>query len=178
MSNLLPKETLEIVWRRFYRRILYAGALVFLFTAVFAGLALLPSYIAPKIEKGLLKESAVLASKAEINPQSRAEINDILRSQAILARVSPVISATSSAADLLTAALLLRPRGISVNRLSFVSGQNGTIVIEGIAPGREEINLYREELSKNERFSSISVPVGALLGAEGGKFTITVKGAF
>lgn len=179
MSNLLPQERLQSLRRRFYYRLLLVGSLVLLLTAVFAALAVLPSYVAPKIARGLQGERALATSTAGINLQSRTETNEILRSQAILAKISPIISATSSASDLLIAVILLRPEGISIDHLIFTSGRDGIIIVEGVASGREEINLYREELAKqSDKFTGVSVPVGSLLGKDGGEFTITLKGAF
>lgn len=179
MANVLPKERLQSVWGEFRDRLVLVGALAFLGLALLAGLALLPAYAALQIEQNLLEQrSASGPASADPNPQSRNERNDISRSQSLLIRVAPYVSATSSPSELIGIALEPRPKGVFVNHIGFTSGRGGTIVIDGVAPGREEINQYREGLSKNPRFTGVSVPVGALIGAEGGKFTITLSGAF
>ncbi|HEY4514300.1 MAG TPA: hypothetical protein VJH69_03150 [Candidatus Paceibacterota bacterium] len=177
MSNLLPKETNQLIWKRFTNRLLFVGALMFLLSALFVVLALLPSYIIPRIEQNILKKSeSTLSVNGESDPV--AEKNELSRSRDILLRATPAISASSSPSDLISAALSRRPQGIYVNRISFTAGRDGTMIIAGDATGREELNQYREELSKDERFTAVSIPVGSLIEAKGGEFTITLKGLF
>lgn len=179
MANLLPKETLEFVWKGYRSRLILVGALVFLATAILAGLALLPAYVALRIElNSQEKQIAAAAIQSDTDSQTRAERNDILRAKALLVRIAPVVFATSSPTEVIGAALLLRPKGVVLERISFVSGGNGSITITGDSSGREGINEYREALSKDGRFKSVSVPVGALVGGDGGRFTITLTGAF
>ena len=52
------------------------------------------------------------------------------------------------------------------------------MTVEGSAREREGINAYRAKLSEDPRFESISVPIGTLTGAEGGRFSITITGTF
>jgi len=177
MSNLLPSEALSAVWRRFNYRVLFVGSLVFLFSAFFAAIALLPSYIIPKIEQGVLLKRDVQATEAA-ELESVAEKDEILRSREVLLRATPLIFATSSPTELVSSILSRRPKGLQINRISFTSGREGTIILEGNVASREEINQYREELSKDVRFTAVSIPVGSLVEAGGGRFTITLKGAF
>lgn len=179
MSNLLPKERLEFVWDEYRSRLILVGALVFLGVAILAGIALLPAYVALKVgTSSPEKQSAGIASQLGANPQGRTERAEILRSQMLLARVASIVSATSSPTEILNSALALRPNGISVNHINFVSGEGGSLVINGEARGREDINQYRDSLSKERRFKGISIPVGALVGSEGGAFIITLSGDF
>jgi hypothetical protein len=48
----------------------------------------------------------------------------------------------------------------------------------GIGTGRVAINAYREALAADPHFTGVAVPVGDLLGTAGGKFSITLTGAF
>ncbi len=179
MSNLLPKERLEFVWADYRSRLILAGALVFLGVAILAGIAFLPAYVVLRVgTSSQEKQSADIASQSGANSQSRTERADILRSQMLLARVAPIISATSSPTEILNSALALRPNGISINHINFVSGKGGSVIINGEARGREDINQYRDSLSKGGRFEGVSIPVGALVGSEGGAFTITLTGNF
>lgn len=179
MSNLLPKERLDVVWEGYRSRVVLVGAIVLSVSAALSGAAFLPAFVALKVESNAQeKQSASLAAQTDPNPQSRAERADISRSQTLLARIAPIVSATSSPTEIINSALSLRPPGISVKRISFVSGKGGSITINGEANGRESINQYRDALSEDARFEGVSIPVGALVGSEGGAFTVTLTGNF
>jgi len=178
MTNALPKEALQAEQGRFRDRFLLVGALVFLGTAAISALALLPSHVALHVENKNLEQQSINDSGTIPNPNSekKSERSDVIRAQALLENVEPFVSATSSPSEAISAALVLRPVGVRVDHISFESAEKGTIAIYGISQGREGISQYREALSNSGRFKSVSVPVGALVGMEGGKFTITLSG--
>lgn len=178
MSNVLPKETLRIEWGRFRNRLVLVGALVLLGTAALSALALLPSHVALQVESQNPEQKGIDGSGAvtDANSREKSERNDIARAQALIESVLPLVSSTSSPSEAIRAALALRPIGVRVDHISFVSGENATIAIYGISQGRENIHQYREALSNSGRFKSATVPVGALVGTDGGKFTITLSG--
>ncbi len=178
MSNLLPKEKLQIELSRFKNRLLLVGALAFLVTAVLSALMLIPSHVALKIEyRNPEQQSADTAgaTPAAITEQT-SERNDLIRAQALLLYVQTFVSTTTSPTEAINAALALRPQDVRVERISFISGGNGTMTISGVSQARESISGYKDALSKSGRFNSATVPVGALIGTEGGKFTITLSG--
>ncbi|MDO8521700.1 MAG: hypothetical protein Q7S08_00220 [bacterium] len=178
MSNVLPKETLQVEWSRFRTRLVLVGSLILLATAALSGAALLPAHIALQIEEKNAAQQSVNKSGvlSDAVQQVRSERNDVMRAQVLLDSVSPIVSATSSPTEIISAVLALRPSSVRIDRIIFVSGEKGTITIDGTSQGRESINQYREALSGSSRFEGVSVPVGALVGAEGGKFTITLSG--
>lgn len=178
MTNVLPKKSLENVWNNYRSRLILVGALVFLAVALLAHLALLPAYIALRIEKNAQNQSAVVPVQLNTNPQDKADKDAITRAKVLLTGIAPIVSASSSPTEAIGIALSLRPKGVTLESVNFVSGQNGSITLIGDSTGREGINQYREALSKNGHFKSVSVPVGALVGSEGGQFTLTLTGNF
>lgn len=179
MANVLPEKALQAVWAEFRSRLILVGALVFFGAAVLSGLALLPAYAVLQVEEGSLKQQDVLSSTPfGLSKESLAERNDIIRSQTFLTHLKPFISATSSATKTIHTALSLRPRGVQINGISMTNENGRKITIDGIAPGPEETNQYREALSRDGSFTSVSIPVGALVGVEGGKFTITLTSTY
>jgi len=178
MSNVLPKETLQAEWNRFRNRLVLVGALVLLGTAILSGLALLPAHAALLVEKAIATQqnNQERGALSEENQQALSERNGIVRAQVLLDSVGPIVSATSSLSEIINATLAVRPSGIRVDHITFVSGASGMMTIDGISRGRESINQYKEALSKSGRFKNISVPVGALVGADGGRFTMTLSG--
>ena len=177
MSNVLPKEALQAEWNKFRNRAVLVGALVLLGTAALSALTLLPAHVALEVEKTIAAgdSAAESAAPSGADQQAKSERSDVARARALLDGITPVVSATSSPTEVISAALAVRPSGVRIERITLVSGDKRTITIDGVSRGREDINQYKEALSKSGRFKSVSVPVGALVGAEGGKFTITLS---
>ena len=179
MVNVLPEETLRAVRGGFRDRLLLVGALVFLGLALLSCLALLPAYIALRIEQDIVPGNVTTSAMPDQSPQSKAERADIMRSEGLVKSITPYVAATSSPTQTLITVLSMRPRGVQIDHVHMSSPVGGrAITIEGVAPGRDEINQYREALAKNPGFRSVSVPVGALVAADGGKFSITITGTF
>ena len=178
MSNILPEETIKIVWKRFYVRLILVGGTAAIFVAVLAGLALLPSYIALRTENSSMEQLQTPASLLKLNPQIQWEIDDIKHSQNLVALVSPYISASSSPSETLGIVLRDKPQGLIIGKIGIVTGEKGTMTLVGQASTREIINQYREALSKEAVFTNVSVPVGVLIGSEDGRFTMTLTGDF
>lgn len=174
MANVLPKEAIQSVWQGYRSRLILMGGLVLLATAALAFFALLPAYAVLKVEEGSQGKLAAVSPQPDTNLQARTERNDVTRARDLLVRVAPIVSATSSPTEAISNALALRPAGVTVGKISFASGKEGTISITGESKSRDGINAYRAALSKDGHFKSVSVPVGALVGGEGSTFTITL----
>lgn len=177
MTNVLPTEALQAELGRFKNRLLLVGSLVFFGIAILSALALLPSHVALQVENKDLSQQGIGGSGTvpEANKEA-AERSGIVRAQALIDRIAPIVSGTSTPSEAISAALALRPPGVLVDHISYVSGADETIMIYGISTERESIHKYRETLSNSGHFKNTSVPVGALVGTEGGKFTITLSG--
>jgi hypothetical protein len=95
------------------------------------------------------------------------------RSQKLIAIAKPLAIATTSPSELLTRALAARPADVVVTNISYRSGER-SIVLAGVSPRRSAMDAYRSALENSEAFTSVSVPVSALLGTQDGRFTVTL----
>jgi hypothetical protein len=102
-------------------------------------------------------------------------MKDMTKSQALLSAVAPVVSATSSPTQAIETALSLRPKGVTVQRVRYI-GTSKSIQLAGMAT-RDLLTAYRDALEKDGTFTSVSVPVAALVGSSG-QFSITLGGNF
>lgn len=166
MANVLPIAAQKRVWRMYRARFIIVGSFVLLGLSAIGGVALLPSYLALEIAA-----PAPVATSAPRN--DTVDPVAIARTQALLLQIGPVVSATSSPSTTITAALAARPAGLVVDSIGYTSEVPAKIVLGGTA-NRDQINAYRNALLATGRFSGVSVPVGALVGAEGGRFSITL----
>ncbi|MSU73997.1 hypothetical protein EXS56_02560 [Candidatus Kaiserbacteria bacterium] len=172
MSNILPREAKRRVWRMYRIRFMVAGSFVGLLASSLCALSLLPSYLA--------LHASDTARSASSTPQSVANDTDraaILSIQTMLKVLSPVI-ATSTPTSVIIQALSLRPSGITVDHITYSAGHPGMIILTGSTATREAINGYRQVLSADSHWKTVSVPIGDLTGEPGARFSITLSGAF
>lgn len=176
MSNVLPAAAQKEIWKLHRARFVLVGSLVLLAGAFVALLMLLPGTIASGILNGGDSRTSDGASLTVI--QTENERNEMLRARILLSQLYPLASSTAPAFEAITAAIKVRPKGALVHDLRYTRGDTGKIIITGTAADRTAISAYRTALDEISYFESISVPVGAFAGAEGGRFSITLTGTF
>lgn len=153
-------------------RFIIAGSLVALLAAALCALSLLPSYLALHATGS---ESAPLgALSGGTSAEDRAAISSI---QAMLKALSPLASTTTPTA-LIARALSLKPSAISIDHITYSSGNPATVILMGSAATREAINGYRQALSADAHWKTVSIPIGDLTGEPGARFSLTLSSAF
>ena len=175
MSNVLSAGARKEVWRYHRGRFIFVGSLVLLSGALLALLSLLPSVLTIRAQQAALSEATDIT--LPVDPENEKDRGDILRAQALVAQFSPMSSSTAPALEAILAALRARPAGASVDDIRYTTEDGSSIVINGAA-NRASISAYREALSADPHFENVSVPAGAFAGTEGGRFSITLTGAF
>ena len=170
MSNVLPPEEKNLILRRFRERFIALGALVLLLGAGVASLSLLPSLILVSSAEASLRRATEAASKTVREDQVIQT-----RTLALIQALQGAIQATSSPTQVLQRALELKPKGL---KITSISAEKGKMLLSGISDRRESINAYREALEKSSIFTSVAIPVAALVGAQEGRFTVTLTGNF
>lgn len=166
MSNLLPVESQKKMWAMYRARFVTVTALVMLALAIVGLIALIPGYLA-----------IVLSPTQEEIAQIQREGSDpvaIIRAQALVSNIAPILASTSSPTDVLLSVLEKKPSGLAVDRIAYAGGQ---ITLAGIG-SRETVTAYRALLALDPRFTSVAVPVAALVGSEGNRFSMTISGSF
>lgn len=153
-------------------RFVMVTGLALLGIALFAAASLIPSYVAVEAAGG---------EEEVVSPEVTAEREiafSLEYAQGLVRELKPTLLATSSPLDVVGSALSMRPAGVKVTRIMYVAGDGeGRITFIGSAP-REQVSAYRDALTKSGLFSGVAVPVGALVGSEGGGFSIVMIGAF
>jgi len=172
MSNVLPKEAKKAVRGMYRSRFIVAGSLVALFAAGLSALSLLPSYLALHAAEPVTPQAEV--SKNEANGADRAAVASI---QTMLKALSPLVGTTTPTAVIIQA-LSLRPSNATVDHITYSAGNSGSILLTGSAATREAINGYRQALSADAHWKTVSVPIGDLTGGPGARFSITLSGPF
>lgn len=170
MANVLPPHAQKEVWILYRSRIVLMTGCTLLVLAAAALLSLIPSYVALYIAAPPVVESGVVA-------EEKADAIEVERAQLLMQELSPILSATSSAVAALEAILAAKPTNIRIMRITYQSHEEGQIMLGGSGT-REAVSTYKEALTKSGAFSSVSVPVGALVSSAEGGFTIVLTGDF
>lgn len=151
-----------------------AGALIGIAAACVAYLALVPSYLF------IVLGAPSTAGASPASPVSAADRAQIAEAQTLAAEFAPFAEGSSTPARAIVAAVSALPSGVSLSSVAYTrqSGVSGTLVLSGQASDPALIEKYREALAGEPGVSSAAVPVGALVGASGGSFSVTVIGDF
>ena len=171
MSNVISGEGRAAVGRMYRARFMIAGGLVFIATAFFAGLALLPVYLA-------LHAVATPTNAQSAATSGEKDRTEIGRAQAYVTALRPLVAATTSPSKALIRALELKGKGVRIDHATYVAGDIATIAIAGSADSPTSIDAYQKALEADGMFKNVSVPVGDLIGAKGGHFSMSFQGVF
>mgnify|MGYP003396018140 CR=1 FL=1 len=172
MANVLPPESQKKIWAMYRSRLVLVTALVLLLLASVAAAALIPSYVALHVA---MEDATDVGVEIESERESAVTLE---HSQALIRELMPVITATSSPVEVVVSAIALKPAGMRITRVMYASGTGeGRITFIGTGT-REQVSAYKDILTKSGNFTGVAVPVGALVGSEGGGFSIVLAGQF
>lgn len=169
MANVLPAEEKKRVLREVRSRFVLTFALVLMVGASVAIASLLPALISVRLATSGIPQDGELSQTVRDDQAKHA------RALALVSALNPLVLATTTPSATVIAALGAKPAGISVSGISYSKGR---LLLNGVSRDRQAINDYRETLEADARFSSVSVPVAALVGSQDGRFTITLLGQF
>ena len=168
MSNVIP-PTGQVLIKRMYRsRFIITGSLVLIASACMALLALSPSYVA-------LHVNASPSSSAAAQRITESDRTDLAKAEALLSAVGPLLSSTTSPTHVVSEMLSLKVPGLRIDHINYTSGDIAVMTISGSADAPARIDAYRKALASQTLFSNVSVPVGDLVGAPGGRFSMTLQ---
>jgi Tfp pilus assembly protein PilN len=170
MSNVLPQNARKKLLGDIRARFLLVLSVALLVAAIVGLLSLAPALISVRIAQESLRSTEAAAGEAAREDQQKQ-----VRAQALIDALKPVMNASSSPMESVAAALLARPANISITTITY---SKGTIILSGTSRNRQAVNAYSEALGNDERFTTVAVPVAALVGAQEGRFTVTLNGNF
>lgn len=172
MANVIPPEEMTIVRRTITSRFVFVGSAIIATGACIAILALMPAYLSVRVARASVDTVISNAAAGNLSDDQTAAV----RTQGLIATLKPIASATSSPSDGLSRALSVKPTGVSITSITYKSGAKSSLVLSGVSTRREGVDEFRRALEGSARFSSVSVPVSALVGTQEGRFSITLSG--
>lgn len=171
MANILPPDRLKTLRKAQRARLLFAASGIASIAGLLAGVALVPSFLAVRLEPH--------AESAGGDLKNASSTNAVLEAQSLIAVLQSVSTTTKASLEAMQAASALRPSGVSIDHIDYTRGATGgTIVVSGVYRAAGDIDAYRSRLSSDDHFTQVNVPVSALAGATNGRFAITLTGHF
>lgn len=164
---------LQTVRRRLRARFILALSIVALVSAGISFLVLVPSYLTLTSNA-----SGISAAAVNLSSESASDTAALVEAKSLLTQLAPIVSASTTPAEAILSALALRPPGVKVDQITYIAGATASLMLVGSAANNGDISAYQLALSGDPLFSSVSVPVGALVGTDGGRFSITLSGKF
>ncbi len=171
MSNLIPDIAVRGPWPHLRTRTLLAAAIGILSVAAVTAAALVPTLIIYQVG------GSVPGSRISGNASDTELVRSVADSQALLAQLA-ALGATSTPAAVVADIVAKRPKDVAITHITFSRNVPQAIVISGKTARRDAVNEYRSALASDTRFSSVSVPINALVGTQDGSFSLTVTGTF
>ena len=174
MTNLLPEIERRRIWSGLRARFVLAGSTLACTAAALSALSLVPSYVVYEFATSAGAVNAPSLPSGISGP----DVVDLSRAQMLSKELLPFVSSTTTPTGVIKDALALLPRGVKVDHVTYSPGSPPALMLGGQASSREGINAYRDALSSSSKFKTVSVPVGALVGTDAGRFTVTLSGDF
>ena len=175
MTNVLPKETRARIEAHVHAKFVVVGAIMAASSGAIALLSILPAYVSIYLPRTALEDAS--RELRDLEAQAGEDRAVVARTRAIVGELAGV-RAEPQAAPLIGDILAQKPASIIIENIAYRPGSPGTITLTGKTPDRRDLEAYRERLTAMQRFSSVSIPVAALVGALSGAFTITLSGNF
>ncbi len=133
--------------------------------------AIAPAFISLRIARAALDSPATVERTAADELAGK-------EAQNLIAALKPIAVATSSPSAAVTLALSKKPAGVSIQSITYTGGATPKITMTGTSKTRESLGAFRSALQATGAFSRVEVPVAALVGAQEGRFTLTLFGGF
>jgi len=174
MANLIPENIRGEMRGHSQARFVLSTAVLALIVALVAALLLVPSYVILSVHGSMHPGAVATLSQADRTADQAA----VTHTNNAIAILLPLIHASSTAVGILQQAVSLHPAGVRIDGISYTSGTPASLMIVGSADSPSLVSAYRTALAANPIFDSVTVPVGALVGTDGGRFSITISGTF
>lgn len=174
MANLIPETIRREMRGHSQARFILSTAVLALVVAAIASLLLLPSYVMLSVHGPMRTGVGPTLSQADRTADQAA----VTHTNAAISLLLPLINASSTSMGTIQQAVSLRPVGVRIDGISYIKGTPASLMIVGSAGSPSLVSAYRTALAANPIFDSVTVPVGALVGTDGGRFSITISGTF
>ena len=163
MINLIPNEEKKVMIRDFYLRLLVVSFVIFAFAIFVASVAILPAYFISSTQKNLASEKLDIQKNESlplVDQETATAIKDLKSKLILIENASKNKFVVSEKA--INNILSKKMSDIKINQIHYdendpVKGR--VISINGTAPSRERLLLFRQALEESGLFAKVDLPI-------------------
>ncbi len=162
MINLIPNEDKKKMARDFYYRLMILSFYMLGFAVSLALMAMVPSYIASESKEKILDNKIALQKSEPVPVLDQETLSAIQNLDIKLGLVEKVQADTFVVSKkIINEIIMSRVSGIKITGISYdndvVLGRK--VGINGTAPSRERLLLFRRALESNPAFKNVDLPI-------------------
>lgn len=166
MINLIPKEEKKKITKGFYYRIVVLFLVVGSASFFVAFVAILPSYFLSSVKDSLINTKLEIQKNEPVplpEAQTVATIKDLNDKLTLIEKKENKEFVVSQ--KVINAVILKKMPSIKITDISYQNSpsndpaQGGKISIQGTAPSREVLLLFRQALEDDTTFKSVNLPI-------------------
>lgn len=176
MINLIPNEEKKRKVKDFYLRFSVVFFLVLSFSILIGGAGLLPAYFLSFTRSSVISNKLELQNNevlAEVDQETDKLAKDLNAKLAVIEKIKDKGYMVSD--KIISQIMTERMSDIKIGRIYYQNTTKGkAVIINGTAPSRERLLLFRQALERNTAFKKVDLPVSNFIQGSNIKFTLNL----
>lgn len=177
MINLIPNEEKKRKVRDFYFRLLVTFFTVFGFSIFIASFAILPAYFLSSVKENITNNKLEIQKKEPVpllDQKTLDSVNDLKDKLNLIEKTKTSKYLLSQ--KIINEILLEKMAEIKITQILYENNpvQGKKISIQGTAPSREVLLLFRQALEDNPTFKSIDLPISNFIKGSNIQFYLSL----
>lgn len=180
MINLIPNEEKKKIAHHFYSRLTILSFLMGSFVVAAAVFAILPSYILSRTKVNIIEQKLITQKSEPVPVLDQATSSAIANLDAKLTLIESLQGDRFIVTErVINEIIKSRVNGIKILRISYENdvATGKKIHIEGEAPSREQLLLFRQALEDNKAFKKVDLPISNFVKGSNIQFSLKLMPA-
>jgi hypothetical protein len=178
MINLIPNEEKKKIRRDFHFRFITVSFIMISICILVAVISILPSYFISNLRKNLANSKLEAQKNEQIPPLDQKAMNEIdeLRKKIILIENSGK-NQFSVTEEIFKRIISKKMSDININQIHYEVdpiSKNKKMSINGIAPSRERLLLFRQTLEEDPYFTQVDLPISNFIKGSNIRFYLSL----
>ncbi len=177
MINLIPNEEKKKMVKSFYARLASVILMMLCFSFLLLCLLLFPSYFMLNIKEGIIKENLNTQKKELALEVDQKSLNEFKELDLQLLTIEKVQGKTFLVSrKVINEILAEKMPDIKITQITYELDPKGSkkVNINGLAPSRERLLLFRVALEDNAAFKKVDLPISNFVKGSNIKFSLSL----
>lgn len=180
MINLIPQEEKKKMLKAFYYRLLVLALVIGGVSCLIASVVVLPSYFVSSAKINLIEEKLAMQKKQPVSLPDQETLKIIEDLNKKLALFEKKDTSFEVSKKIINAIILKKVPSIKITNISYEnessknSQQTKKVNIQGTAPSRSTLLLFRQALEDDITFKSVNLPISNFIKGSNIQFFLTL----